>query len=124
MPYRNQARWAVFAVVGALAAIATPGAAHADDWVQPFPAGVACTFGITVTGVDNPHRVMKEFADADGNARFLQAGRGSDLTFTNDETGATFSLRGNGAVTTATVYAGGSATVENRGHIVLIFYPT
>jgi opacity protein-like surface antigen len=123
MPHRIQASWGAAAVVAALAAISTPAAAHAADFEQPFPAGVACTFAITVTGT-NDNRVMEEFTDAEGNVRFLAAGRGSDLTFSNDETGATFSLKGNGSVTTTTVSVEGSTTVQSTGHNVLILFPT
>lgn len=125
MPHRNRAHLGIAAVVAAIAAIALPGAAQAADFVLPLPAGTACTFDITVTGVDNPHRLMKEFTDADGNVvRLLAAGKGSDLTFTNDATGATVSLSGNGAVTDTRLGAGGTATVQSTGHNVLVLFPT
>jgi len=89
-----------------------------------FPAGVACTFALTVEG-PGARKDVREFKDADGRTvRTLQTGRGSELTFTNVESGATLSLPSNGAVTNTVVRQDGSQTVTMTGHNVLIMFPS
>ena len=56
--------------------------------------------------------------------RTLQTGRGSELTFTNLQSGATLSLPSNGSVTNTVFDDDGSATVTLTGHTVLIMFPT
>ncbi|TQM64922.1 hypothetical protein [Humibacillus xanthopallidus] len=56
--------------------------------------------------------------------RTLSAGTGSALTFTNETSGATLSLRSNGAVTRSTPLEGGSNLTVSTGHNVLILFPT
>jgi hypothetical protein len=96
--------------------------ATADTLV--LPAGVACEFELHID-VSGGNLIIREFEDKDGQAvRLLTAGKGFTLVFTNAETGATFSLKSNGAVTRTTINPDGSKTVTSTGHNVLIFFPT
>ncbi len=89
-----------------------------------FVAGDACAFALAVEGPGAPKDV-REFEDANGRiVRTLQAGRGSELTFTNLQSGATLSLPSNGSVTNTVFDDDGSATVTLTGHTVLIMFPT
>jgi hypothetical protein len=56
--------------------------------------------------------------------RLLSAGKGSELSFTNLDTGATLSLTTGGSVTHITLNPDGSQTVTATGHTVLILFPT
>ena len=90
-----------------------------------FPAGTACEFELRVESETNPNRVFREWPDSDGNLiRTLEAGRGSDVTFVNTETGASLTLKGNGAVNHTTYHPDGSWTTKLTGHYVLILWPT
>jgi hypothetical protein len=117
-------RMSVTAAVASTAALAVfPGAAAAAD--PTFPAGVTCSFGLQVDAAGGDHRVDRTFVDANGNpVRILSAGRGSQLTFTNADTGATIALPANGAVSRTVINADGSQTVTVTGHNVLILFPT
>ena len=70
--------------------------------------------------------VQKVFVDKNGDpVRFLTAGTGQALTFTNFDTGATLSLRSNGAVSQVHVSPDGTTfTFVNTGHNILILFPT
>ena len=117
-------RVCVTAAVASTAALAVfPGPAAADD--VTFPAGVACSFELRVHIVNSDHRVTRVFTDANGNTvRMLSAGRGSQLTFTNADTGRTLSLPANGAVARSVKTAGGLLTETDTGHNILILFPT
>lgn len=109
------------ATVGALA---VPAAAAEPDWVVAFPAGLACTFPLTISGVGTS-QVYKEFPVRDGVVRVLNAGRGSENTYTNMDTSASFTSKANGSVlSTTTTLADGSSTSALTGHTVVIMYPT
>ena len=85
---------------------------------------MACDFELEVSGTGGP-TVTKEFTDGDGNlVRTLTAGRGTALTFRNVSTDATVSLKSNGSVTSTTIHADGSSTVQSTGHNVLILFPS
>ena len=89
-----------------------------------FSAGVACTFALGVEGSGAP-KDAREFEDAEGRTvRTLQTGRGSALTFTNLQSGATLSLPSNGSVTNTVINDDGSQTVTLTGHTVLIMFPS
>jgi hypothetical protein len=100
------------------------------DPAQPlditFPAGDACPdFPLQVRSNGPAPQVNKEFFDSNGNVvRMLSAGKGWDLTFTNVETGASLSVKGNGSVSHTSVGAGGVLTVMSSGHNGLIMFPT
>ena len=105
---------------GSLAAATGP-----PDAVLDLPAGTACNdfdLRIEIRGGNN---VVKEFRDKNGEVvRTLSAGKGSALSFTNLSTGATFSLKANGAVAHTRFNPDGSSTVAATGHNVLILFPT
>jgi hypothetical protein len=100
-------------------------AGNQQDFVFELPAGSACLgFDLRIEGTGG-NQVVKEFVDRNGNVvRALSAGTGSALSFTNLSTGATFSLRSNGAVSHTTVNPDESSTVTITGHNVLILFPT
>ena len=69
--------------------------------------------------------MFREWRDRDGNlVRTLEAGRGSDVTLVNTETGASLTLKGNGAVNHTTYNPDGSWTTKLTGHYLLILWPT
>ena len=86
-------RMSVTAAVASMAALAVSAVLLCGCRSTSIPAGVACTFGLQVDAAGGDHRVERTFVDADGNpVRILSAGRGSQLTFTNARTGATYRL--------------------------------
>ena len=109
----------VLATAATILAIGVEGAA-----AESFPAGVGCAFPLTVdSGPDT--RSVHEFEDADGNVvRVILAGRGSAVTLTNEDTGATLSLPARGAPWKIVNHADGTSTYTTMGHLVLILFPT
>ena len=108
----------------AVAALTLAPMAPASAATFTLPAGLACSFELQIDQTGD-RQVHKEFVAPDGSIRTLDAGKGSDLVFTNVATGATFSLAGNGAVRwqrfdTAT----GSSRLTLTGHTVVIYFPT
>ncbi len=103
----------------------TAAAIAAPDAVIDLPAGLACAgfdLRIEITG---GVQVNKEFMDKNGNVvRFLSAGKGSALSFTNLSTQAHLSVRPNGSVTQTKVNSNGTLTVQSTGHNVIILFPT
>lgn len=113
--------------VGAVALVASAtvlGTAAERAAAESFPAGVGCAFPLTVEGgVDT--RSVHEFKDANGNVvRLLRAGRGTPVTLTNEDTGATLSLPANGAPWSIVNHPDGTSTYTTMGHLVLILFPT
>lgn len=113
------------AVVGIVAA-ATVSIASAAVAKEPvtydFPAGTACAFPLHIeTWVASEPRALP---GRDGDSRFLRAGKGEPLTFTNVDNGRSVSLQANGAVQRTTIHADGSSTWEITGHNVLVLFPT
>ena len=112
------------ATLAVMAALAVPQVAASQE-PMVFPAGIACEFGLRVESETNPNRVVREWRDSDGNlVRTLEAGRGGDVTLVNTETGASLTLKGNGAVNRTTYNPDGSWTTALTGHYVLILWPT
>jgi hypothetical protein len=111
---------AVVASATVLAMAVEPAAADTTT----LDPGVACAFPLTVEGgVDT--RSVHEFKDADGNVvRLLLAGRGTAVTLTNEDTGATLSLPANGAPWRIVNHPDGTSTYTTMGHLVLILFPT
>ena len=95
----------------------------APDSTVTFDAGTACSFPLQVDITGGP-QVNKTFEAADGSVRILSAGKGSDLVFTNLATGATYTLRGNGAVTWTRIDTSGSARLTLTGHNVVFYFPS
>jgi hypothetical protein len=98
-------------------------AAVAADSTQTFDAGTACAFRLQVDITGGP-QVNKTFEAPDGTLRFLSAGTGSNLLFTNLDTGATYRLRESGAVGWTRIDRSGSAEFILTGHNVLFYFPT
>jgi hypothetical protein len=96
------------------------------DATLVLDAGLACAgFDLQVDIWANPHQVLREFHDKNGNVvRMLTAGKGNTLAFTNMATGETLSLKPNGSVEHRTIHPDGSATYVVTGHNVLILCPT
>jgi hypothetical protein len=119
-------RMSVAAVVALTAALAVSAdAAVAEPFHLDFPAGTACTFGLAVDGTGGGNPPIREFRDANGHVvRTIDAGRGSQLTFTNLASGATLALPSNGAVSNTVFNADGSSTVTLTGHNILILFPS
>jgi hypothetical protein len=106
-----------------MGSIASAAPAAASDFSVQFPAGTACAFPLRVDGTGG-HRIEHTFTNKDGTGRVLTTGTGSALTFTNETTGATVSLRSNGAVQRTTTLADGSTRNVMTGHNVLFLFPT
>jgi hypothetical protein len=95
------------------------------DFSFVLPAGTACTFDLQIDGSGAGNQVYREFTDKSGNVvRTLTAGTGFGLTFTNLGTGATLSLKSNGAVTHVTKGPDGVDTWVSNGHNIIIMFPT
>ena len=97
--------------------------ASADVTVTDYPAGIACNFPLRVEATGDPTVNDKTFEFPDGRVRFLDAGKGADLVFTNLKTGATYSLKGNGLANWIRVDAAGSARLTVTGHTVVLYFP-
>jgi hypothetical protein len=99
---------------------------NAADATVTLPAGLAClNFDLTINIDFSDHRVNKTFTDENGMpVRMLSAGKGDDLEFVNEATGATFSIKGNGSVSHTTINPDGSTTNSAEGHNVIILFPT
>lgn len=113
------------AVVGIVAAatVSSASAAVAQEPVtDDFPAGTACAFPLQIETW--AASVPRELPGRDGDSRFLRAGKGEPLTFTNVDNGHSVSLKANGAVQRTTIHADGSSTWEMTGHNILILFPT
>ncbi|MET0919111.1 MAG: hypothetical protein ABWY07_11895 [Burkholderiales bacterium] len=99
-------------------------AADPPDFTDFYPAGVACDFDLSIEGRGG-NQVSREFTDKNGNVvRLLTAGKGPALTFTNDSTDATLSLKSDGSVRQITPNSDGSSTYVIMGHNILILFPT
>ena len=106
------------ALVLILTSLTGPGsvAAAADPPVViELPAGTACPDFALRIEIRGGNQVVKEFTDRNGNVvRTLTAGKGSALSFMNLSSGATFSLKANGAVTNTRLNPDGSSTASTQ----------
>ena len=117
-------RTLVTAALAVMATLAVPQVASAQ---QPtvFPAGTVCEFELRVESDTSVNRVFREWRDSDGNlVRTLEAGRGSDVTLVNTETGASLTLKGQGGVNHTTYNPDGSWTTSLTGNYLLFMFPT
>lgn len=99
----------------------------ADATAQPLvlPAGLACQFELAVSVTPATHRVFREFKDKDGfPVRYLFAGKGALLSFTNTQNGVSQTYRTGGSVEQVTPNPDGTQSWVSTGHEVLILYPT
>lgn len=108
----------------ALFGVAAPAAGADPDWEVVFDAGQVCTFPLVVGGSGPGTQVYREFEDKDGNVRTLSAGTGFELTYTNQDTGTSFSTRSNGTVTRTLVRPDGSSSLVLTGHNAVFMFPT
>ncbi len=112
------------ATLAVMAALAVPQVAAAQEPIV-LPAGAACEFELRIESDINPNRVFREWRDSDGHlVRTLEAGRAGDVTLVNTDTGASLTLKGQGAVNHTTYNPDGSWTTSLTGHYVLILFPT
>jgi len=113
------------AMVYAAAAIAAPPIQlPPPDSPQSFDEGVACEFplGLDLSG-SNFH--LKPFFDKNGDfVRVMIAGKGSRMTFTNEESLATLSLNAYGFSVKETSDADGIITDTITGHVLVIRFPS
>jgi hypothetical protein len=125
MVTRSIKRVVVIALVASATVLGTVEAAVAQMTIE-LPAGLACEFPLTVdVGRDRRKEHVKQFVDNNGNpvTLILMTGRGSAITLTNDDTGATLSLPASGAPSRE-VQSDGTSTFTTMGHLVLILFPT
>src|SRR4051794_37191768 len=115
--------WASLVLLVAFALLAVGGADAAPDSTVAYAAGDACAFPLQIEITGAP-QVNRTFEAIDGSVRFLSAGKGSDLVFTNLATGKTYALAGNGSVTWTRIDASGSARITLTGHNIVIYFPT
>lgn len=123
----NRRRIGIRIMAGAALLATLPAwAAHAADQTIDLPEGLACPdFPLRIEITNNPHRVVKEFTDANGNVvRVIEAGKAHDLQLTNTATGKTILLKGRGSAAKTTTDADGTTTVENSGHTGVVLFPT
>jgi hypothetical protein len=112
------------AALALTSALAVATAAPASAATIFLPAGTACEFPLTIE-VSGGKRIIREFTDENGNVvKIIEAGKGFDLEFTNEETKESIAFPSNGSVSQTTINADGSATVQATGHNVVIFFPT
>ena len=113
-------------IMAAAGLVLTCSVAVAQDATIDLPQGLACDgFALRIEIWGNPHRVYREFLDKNGNVvRFIDAGRGNELVFTNLTTGSTYALKANGSVSQTRVNPDGSQQWSIEGHYVLIWFPT
>ncbi len=111
----------------ALAALAlgTVASASLANGGFTYPAGLACSFPLTISDDGTGHRVERTFYDRNGNlVRMVNNGTGPDLTLTNASTGASLTLHSNGANMLFKPRENGMVLVRTTGHVVLIMFPT
>jgi hypothetical protein len=118
-------RLACAATLTTAALLGGASAATAADQTIVLPAGFACQAFDLQIEITGGNQVMRTFTDKDGNpVRFLSAGKGSALTFTNLSTDAALSLKPNGSESHITFNPDGSQTWMTTGHNVLVLFPT
>ena len=123
MGTRSIKRVVAVALIASATVLGTVEAAAAQTTTTNFDAGVACEFPLTLVGSEDT-RTLHELTDANGNAVTLLTGRGSVVTLTNDDTGATLALQANGAPWRIVNRPDGTSTYTTMGHLVLIMFPS
>lgn len=91
-----------------------------------LPKGQACAdFAVSLEIIPPPNRVDRTFYDRSGNPiRFLHAGAGNELVFTNLATGTTLTYKTGGSVEHITPNPDGTQTWDTTGHEGLILFPS
>ena len=106
-------------IAAPFAASAAPPGPPPKDVDISLPAGEACVFPLHVVGTDSKAQVITH-----KNGRVITAGKGFTLTFTNEATGKTVTIRSSGSVQKTTTNPDGTSTVEITGGNVLILFPS
>lgn len=116
-----------FCALAALgAALALPSISTAETTPDVvLPQGVACAdFALGVSSKGG-NQIVREFPDRNGTVvRWLSAGKGVVLTFTNMASGEELTVKTGGSVTHVTLEPDGSQTVTSTGQNVWILFPT
>ena len=107
-------------LLGTASASAAPDPFYAE---YELPAGLGCDFALKVE-IRGGTQVSREFTDKDGNLLRLAAGKGSENTYINLDTGETFVQTASGSVARVTTYPDGSMKWVTTGHNSLILFPT
>lgn len=130
MNHSTTARMAAAAVFAAAflsapAASAAPPSGPPEDIFFELDAGLGCSFPLTVRGTDSK-RHTKEFFDKNGlKVRIIEAGKGFNLTYTNEINNKSISFKGSGSVTKTSINnVTNVSTVTATGHNGLILFPT
>lgn len=96
------------------------------DATFDLPAGVACPgFDLRIELWSPDHRVSRSFTDRNGYLRFLNAGQGNTLVFTNLNNSIKLTVPTNGSVESIKQSPDGSRqdwTVT--GHNAIVWFPT
>jgi WD40 repeat protein len=89
-----------------------------------LPAGLGCDFALRIDSTGGKLH-EKTFTDKDGDpVRFLSAGKGVVLTYTNIDSGESVTIRTDGSVTSIRFNADGTQTWTTTGHNGLILFPS
>jgi hypothetical protein len=120
MSLKRTMRGAAAAVLLAVAVVAPTEVANASNppFTADFPAGVACSFALHVSGTGGNVAVRTTTP----SGTLISGGTGSALTFTAN--GNSLSLSSNGVASQSSPNPDGSSTIQLRGHNVLILFPT
>jgi hypothetical protein len=120
MSLNRTMRGAAAAVLLAVGVIVPTEAANASNppFTIDFPAGVACSFALHVSGTGGNSAVRTTTP----SGMIISGGTGSALTFTGN--GNSLSLSSNGVASQSSPNPDGSSTNQVTGHNILILFPT
>ena len=121
---RTGLAYGVAALLAVLALVAAGRARAAPDSTMTYPAGTACSFPLQIDITGGPTRSTRPSKAVTEACVSFSAGTGSDLVFTNLSTGATYALKGNGAVSWFRIDQSGSARITLTGHNIVIYFPS
>jgi len=92
------------------------------DPLQIWAEGVACDFPLSLQSSGAKYH-LKDFVDSNGNVRLIVAGKGSLMTLTNMDSGATMTLKAYGFSDEITFPTEGTQMDTIRGHVLIINTP-
>jgi hypothetical protein len=104
------------------AAASPPTPLPPPDPLQIWGEGVACDFPLSLQSSGAKYHI-KDFVDKDGNVRLIVAGKGSLMTLTNMDSGATITLKAYGFSDEITFATEGTQMDTIRGHVLIINTP-
>ena len=113
-------------VIATSAAIGAPAwAADPPDFTVEFPAGLACSSFALRLELWECKGQFRELKDKNGYLRALFAGTGNAFRLTNPTNNKSISAPASGASQLIQTYlADGSQVYTNRGHVLLIWFPS